>query len=303
VSSEYDEVDDAIIELYVAGRYGVALELADEALPRMPERSADLEYAAACLLAAAGRPAEALDRLVAAEARGDWWHRRLLAEDDDLAGLRSLDGFPGLLERSATKADAAQGEPGEVIVSAPDGDPRGVLFALHGAGQTAAAAAESWRGAVEAGVVLVAVDSTQRNTPAYRSWPDPVVGQRDVLRAYDELPASYRALPLVAGGFSAGGRQALHWALTGGPAGFVVVAPAAAPDVLPDPVARGLPGRVILGEQDDDVGEDALASYEWLRAAGLAVELDLVPGLGHGYPADFGDRLRAALEKMGIVQR
>jgi len=309
VRDDYEQVNDTVLELYLAGRYDEALGLVDQALGRIPDRSADLVYSAACVLAAAGRPGEALDRLVAAEARGDWWHRRLLEEDDDLVPLRELDGFAGLLERSAARADASQSEPAAVLVEAPDGDPRGVLVVLHGADQTAAHALAAWRAAVGAGFVLVAVESTQRNTPYYRSWPDPVVADRDVTRAYDGLPASYRSLPLVVGGFSAGGRQALRWALTGepgDPVGFVVVAPAADPGVLPEPsgaAGRGVRGLVVLGEQDDDVGEDATASYRHLSGAGLRVELDLVPGLGHDYPDDFADRLRAALEPMTITRQ
>jgi hypothetical protein len=66
---------------------------------------------------------------------------------------------------------------------------------------------------------------------------------------------------------------------------------------------HSLRGLAVLGDQDDDVGEDATASYRYLSGAGLRVELDMVPGLGHDYPDDFADRLRAALEPMTITRQ
>jgi hypothetical protein len=49
-------------------------------------------------------------------------------------------------------------------------------------------------------------------------------------------------------------------------------------------------GIVLLGENDDDVGEGARATYEYPCQGGLACRLDIVPGLGHAFPADLADR-------------
>lgn len=110
----------------------------------------------------------------------------------------------------------------------------------------------------------------------------------------------------MTGGFSAGARPAMRWALAGSPGspvGFVAVAPAVFPKDLEPAlvragVDRGVPGVILLGEKDDDVGEGARATYESLRQAGLACRLDLLPGLGHTYPDDFDIRLRTALEPL-----
>ncbi|MBO4209928.1 hypothetical protein [Micromonospora echinofusca] len=303
--ARYRAVEEQVFAHHRAGRYVEGAELARAAVPGLAGWRADLAHAAACLLALAGRPAEALAELTAALDAGAWWDRRLLVADDDLAGLRTLDGFDRLVEVSHRRASAATGRPVPPVVRRPAGTPVGVLVALHGAGEEAADAARCWAAAVDAGWLLVAVTSTQRSTPTYRSWPDQRTGVRDIAAALDSVDVS--GLPLVAAGFSAGGRQAVHWALTGPAVAFLVVGPALRPgqfgaDVTGPAVRRGLTGRVLLGDADDEVRDDALTSVVELRAAGLDCALDRVPGLGHAFPTDFADRLPALLARYASRQ-
>ena len=300
--ARYRAVDDEVFALYEAERYDDALEVLRTAGPGLEPWRADLAHVAACLLAAAGRPAEALVELRAAFDEGAWWHPRILVDDDDLAPLAELDGFAELVRRSEERALAAEDSAGEPIVQRPAGDPKGVLVALHGAGEDAADAFQRWSTATDAGLLVVAVESSQRNTPKYRSWPEAAVGDRDIARALAALTPAERELPLVMAGFSAGGRQALRYGL-GRAVAFFVVAPAIGPEQL-DPalvaeaVGRGVRGTVLLGEDDDDVGENARASFGSLLDAGMAVELVVVPGLGHAFPADFPDRLAKSLSSL-----
>lgn len=300
----YRELTDQVYDLYGEERYDEALAVAESGFSRHPDRLADLAYAAACLLAVSGRPDQALDRLLDAERQGAWWHRRLLAEDDDLAGLRALDGFAELVDRSHALAEQAQAEVVAPLVAEPPGPARGVLIVLHGADEAAADAFGQWRSATDDGFVLVAMESSQRNTPMSRSWPDPEVADRDIAHAYAGLTATQQALPLVVGGFSAGARHAIRWALNGtpgSPAGFIAHAPAVDPGRLPDPVAavaRGCIGVILLGDSDDEVGPDAVASYEFLAGAGLTIRLERIEGLGHAFGIDFPARLGQALDEV-----
>jgi hypothetical protein len=299
----YRAVENEVVAHYGAGRYAEGIALARAAMPELPGWRADLAHSAACLLARAGRPAEALDELSAALAAGAWWHRRILVEDDDLAPLRELAGFDELVRRSAGRMAGAGSDPVPPVVRRPAGPPVGLLVALHGAGEEADEAARDWRAAVEAGHVLLAVQSSQRHTPTYRSWPEFSLGLRDIHAALATLDPAERRLPLTAAGFSAGGRQAIRWALApepGGPAGFVAMAPAVEAEQLDrDAITaagrRGVTGFVVLGVEDDEVRDGALATVAGLRDAGLPCRLDSVAGLGHAFPADFDDRLRRIL--------
>jgi len=85
---------------------------------------------------------------------------------------------------------------------------------------------------------------------------------------------------------------ALRWALTARPsavAGVIAVAPAIRPDAIPTgPVGPLAPARLVVGA-DDDLLDDVSAAARVLEPAGFA--LDVVPGLAHGFPVDFSNRL------------
>jgi pimeloyl-ACP methyl ester carboxylesterase len=151
-----------------------------------------------------------------------------------------------------------------------------------------------WAGVLELGYALVGVESSQLMSPRYRTWPDPELARNDIARALEQLPEELRGLPLIAAGFSAGGRVALDWALTGRPApaaGVVVLAPALRE--LPAQ-ARGplSPASIVIGT-DDELLAVVDEAGERLSEFGLGIER--VPGLTHEFPADFAARLATLL--------
>jgi predicted esterase len=173
-----------------------------------------------------------------------------------------------------------------------------VVVALHGAGQTAARAAADWAAVLDHGYALVCVESSRRMSPMYRTWPERDRATEDIARALGELPAELRGLPLIAAGFSAGGRAALDWALTAAPTratGVLVVAPALRE--LPAEAAGPLaPAEVLIGT-DDELLEvvDAAAG----RLTGFGLSIHRVPALEHEFPADFGAWLGKVLPSCG----
>jgi dienelactone hydrolase len=292
----YDELFDVVLPLYEAQRYDEALDRLARRGPDLEHWSADLTHITACLQELAGRPEEALATLRKALDDGQWWAERILVEDDDLAPLRELAGWDDLVREADARAHAynasAPAEP--PVLLRPDGTARGVAVVLHGSGQRAAPTAETWKAATAEGFAVLAVASSQRSTPTHTSWPDQGQAGRDVAHALETLDADLRDLPVVAGGFSAGGRAALLWAMTGEPAPvarLLAVAPSLAPEQLPDDLTD-VPGSVLLGA-DDDLAGPVQQVADRLEAAGLRVET--VAGLGHDYPADFPARLTAEL--------
>ncbi|NEC86455.1 alpha/beta hydrolase [Streptomyces sp. SID12501] len=309
----YRALDETVSRLYAEGRLADALKAVEDAAPRIPSRRADTAHLAACLLTLTGRAEDALAALRTALDDGAWWSPAILVDDDDLADVRDLEGFAPLLRESTARHATATGVPLPPVVRRPQGAPRGVLVVLHGADQDAALAAEQWAAAVEAGFVLVAVDSSQRSTPLYRSWPDIGVGIRDITAALAELDEADASLPLLAAGFSAGGRVALLWALSDvsdvavRPSGFLAVGPALTPAHLDEArrvrAAQGaVRGRMLVGEQDDEVTPEVYDAHAVLVDAGADVTLETIPGLGHDFPADFGRRLPGLLETLLVAR-
>lgn len=295
--TRYDRLTDAVAELYEQGRQQQALEVLKSADADLDPWAAELAHLEACLYGSLGEPAAALKSLQAASEAGGWWHEPILTEDDDLAALRDLPEFADLLAVSRQRREAAIATEGSspALLDLPEaGEARGVVVALHGAGQRAGHARRDWAAVLGLGYALLCVESSQLMSPMYRTWPDPDLAAQDIASGVAELPAELRELPLIAAGFSAGGRVALGWALTARPvpaAGVVVLAPAlrGLPAVAAGPLA---PAQVLIGSDDDLL---AVVEEEADRLAALGIEVLTVPGLGHRFPDDFTARLVSAL--------
>ncbi|MFF0345046.1 alpha/beta hydrolase [Kribbella sp. NPDC004875] len=289
-TARYDELVDRVEALYEAGRYGEAAALVEAESGGLEAWSAELAHLRACVLGAAGDADGALRTLREASAAGAWWAPAIL-DDDDFAGLR---GRPEFQELIAVSGSRVAGEPVAALIDVPD-EPVGVVVALHGAGQTAARARTDWARVLDHGYALVCVQSSQRMSPNYRTWPDPDHAAADIARALADLPDELHGKRVIAGGFSAGGRAALDWALTARPApvaGALLVAPALRD--LPENAANPLSPATIWIGTGDNLLEVVDTSDERLRTLGCTVER--IPGLGHGFPSDFDDRLAKALQ-------
>jgi predicted esterase len=296
--ARYEQLTDDVIALYEQGRQRDALELLHAADPDLAPWTAELAHTEACVYGSIDEPAAALRVLKAAADAGSWWHESILTEDDDLAALRGISEFEALVVLSRKRRAAASNRTEDLLEVPAHREPKSVVVALHGAGQRAARALEEWAAVLDLGFALLCVDSSQSMSPMYRTWPDPEHARWDIDRAIAQLPDELRELPLIAAGFSAGGRAALDWALTGSPvpaAGVVVLAPAIRE--LPAGAAGSLsPAKILIGTADD-LFEVVEGAAEQLSTLGL--EIEQVPGLGHQFPQDFGNWLGTALPNCG----
>ncbi|WP_133979824.1 alpha/beta hydrolase [Kribbella voronezhensis] len=293
----YDDLSDRVFTLYSEGEQRAALELLSRPDPELEPWSAELAHTAACLHGSLGEPEAAIHVLRSASDAGAWWDPSILTDDDDLAALQPLPEFQELVALSATRR-SPDPRPALIQLPASVDDARGVVVALHGAGQTAGRAAADWAEVLELGYALVCVDSSQRMSPMYRTWPERDRAVEDIARALGELPDELRGLPLIAVGFSAGGRAALDWALTATPTratGVLVIAPALRE--LPADAAGPLsPADVLIGEDDDllEVVDDAAD-----RLTGFGLSIHRVPGVGHEFPQNFGRWLSEVFPSCG----
>jgi dienelactone hydrolase len=293
----YRRLNEEVFRCYEQGRIEDGIRLLAAPAADMLPWQAELAYLRACLQGAAGRPGEALRTLSESLASGGWWDPAVLEGEEDFEEVRLLPAFPALLEESARRwRDAGRTTREHDVLVRPSTLPaRGVLLALHGAEESEADAARAWRPAVEAGFAVLAVRSSWRTSPRYRTWPRGAHASQ----ALEEIDAAVAAhageiegLPLFVAGFSAGGRVALRWALSRKPgtvAGVVAVAPALSLAELPREPAVPARTQLIVGAEDDlldDVRE--LAGH-----LGGRCRLEVVDGAGHEVPADAVRRLLA----------
>ncbi|WP_371407216.1 phospholipase [Kribbella sp. NBC_00662] len=288
-TARYDALVDRVEALYEEQLYREAAALLASQSGGLEPWAAELAHLEACVLGAGGDADAALRTLQEASAGGAWWVPDILVDDDDLAGLRGRPEFEALV---AVSAERVADDPAPALVDVPE-EPVGVVVALHGAGQTAAHARSDWAGVLERGYTLVCVQSSRRMSPNYRTWPDREHAAADIAAALAALPESL-GLPLIAAGFSAGGRAALDWALTGLPrpvAGVLVLAPALRE--LPSAAGGTLSPATIWIGSDDDLLEVVGAAGEQLTSFGCTIEQ--LPGVGHEFPEDFDELLAKVL--------
>ena len=179
-----------------------------------------------------------------------------------------------------------------------------VFIVLHGNNINTAVMKPRWKLDTLAGsFVLVFLQSSQVTGSESFIWDDLATGRRDVAGCYAWLQKNYRidTTRVLIGGFSGGGGMAIDAAIRGViPAkAFIALCPGG---VLPgrsdlaalkEAAGRSLVGQVIAGERDDP--EEAKAFVALLSEAGVQVGLTVVPGLGHGFPADLPARLDKAV--------
>lgn len=271
----FTEQQEALFQAYGEGRYRDALDLARQVQSAHPSRAARADYWTACLLCKLGRPDEALHALQASLDQGRWANPLRLRTDDDFDPLRGNPELTRIIEECERRRDLQQRDVRpELRVLAPAFPappvPAGARITLEGPHEYAWAMA------------------------AKESWPTIM----ELRRAYAFDPER-----LVLGGASQGARLAVAMAVRGAPMrsrGFIALVGAPPVDRLlttPIPVAAAADVRgVFITGEVDFARADVERAHAVLREAGMAVRLEVVPGLGHAYPTDFGERLTAALD-------
>lgn len=300
---DFTAVRGRLFQLHAAGDYAAALDLARSAARDFPDEVDRTTYWIACLLARLGDEEGALRALEEGSQRALWWAPEALEADPDLEPLRTSDRFRTIVEAGRV-AHAATGRrpPAEPIVRHPaTGSARAALVVLHARGERAELAVERWTDAGD--LLLIAPHSTQAFDMRSGCWDDQQAAEVDVRRAVDSSLADLDgAPPLVIGGFSQGAALAVYLAAGRrivGIGGCIAVAPSAGwARELIGPDLPSLDGQrfVMLMGTLDPRHDDCQRLADQLRAAGAEVRLDVIEGLAHDYPADFGQRLPAALD-------
>jgi predicted esterase len=259
-----------------------------------------------CMAARSGDLPLALATFQQAVDEGIWYRRADLRDDEDLAGLQGRPEFERLVELCEERytTAAAQATPELLVIEPAGAPPFELLLALHGNNSSAAASARFWHAAAQPGRLLALARSSQVAGYDAFIWNN---YQRAVPEIQQHVGALATQYPIdrervVVGGFSAGGGLALWLALSGAvrARGFVSFAPwlpetASLDTLLSTYDGRDLRGYVVVGEQDELCLPLARQVEAQLRARSIPIELVVVPGLAHTYPADVDRHLGRAL--------
>ena len=279
------ELENSTKRLYEAGEFRAALTLLDAASATFPDEGHQCKMAffRACLLAKDGDPEAALDGLETALDHGLWWSEPMLADPDlDACRGERLDRIirhaNPTVEAPACHVD--HGQPGSAV-----------LLALHGGGEVVTGPGNPWAEAVDAGWTVYRPVSTQRSGAGLATWTD-------LDTAVDECRTHLEVIgPVnVIGSFSLGGSLTLRLITEIVSARALMIAPSLRTPVV-DAAASSAHGTlidIVTGERDPflDLTNKGVAR---LRAGGADVRLEVVPGIAHDFPPDFGQRLTSRL--------
>jgi len=307
VADFYDLQQD-LFDHHRAGRYAEGLVVAERMQADFPDRSGITWYYVACLESRCGRPEAALATIRSALDGGQLWRLRTL-EDHDFDSIRERPDFQELKDQAERRLRELRVEP-RVRVTAPDGvrlPP--LLLCLHGASAGLEQFAPYLEPAAAAGWLAVAAESSQPAGPDTRHWDDPERAFSDLGGFLNQVRAAGHGFDpgrVVLAGFSQGGLLAVDAALGRRPFPVQAVVgvcpsfprPARLIELIQREKLPRLRGAFLVGEDDRPYRAGAEQVHEALVQAGHEVALQLLPGVGHEFPADFAERLPKLLTRL-----
>ncbi|GBE22830.1 alpha/beta hydrolase family protein [bacterium BMS3Bbin01] len=287
------ELQRVVFPAHERGEYEVALDAVERYEPTDPDEVADVAFWRMCLLSLLGRKDEALVEFARRIDEGLWWGEVFLA-DHDLDAVRDDSEWQRLAAVSIARAEEATTGPLEPLDVRPDGETVGTLVLLHGFGWRPQSILDRYRPALGWGYRLVALHGTVPVAAGRFAWP--AEGAETV--AIGQLHQIGDPERPIFSGFSQGAGVAVRLAWSGrvDTAGVFLVAPAFGPRGAPTPdtVQRPVPTVILAGSEDRRIDKIRRVSKD-LQALGTPVRYDERRGLGHDWPGDFAETLKAAL--------
>jgi predicted esterase len=297
---------------YQAREWERAIEVGLELAERMPENPA-AAYNLACVYGLSDQAEPCAAWLLQAGRRG-FWQITLARRDSDLDPARGLDVFEQALELIQKNAEEHRKDLGKafkrrppLITFPPDYDaqtPTPVIIALHGYGGRANGYPQRWKNAaVEFGAVLIAPQAVDRVPGAGFSWGplDDAEILIDLTLKFAKEQCAMDEGRVILTGFSQGGYIAAALGMRY-PERFYGVIPMGNPYLpqidKPRPVVEGqeTPRFFFMVGENDHLREQSERSYQDYKEAGYEAKMRVYPGVGHTFPSDNDEELRAALD-------
>lgn len=308
--TNYKQVDIEVDRLYADRQYDQVLALMEEVLEQFPDYIQYIGCNRIVIYARTGNYPAALETI-------EWLHRhgttcpdyywRIFAPLKDLPRSQEVQGENNRLIELARGTSKMK-----YVVHLPEGytpQQRYPLFiVLHGDGQGGNIEFQSWYWEPEMmlkhGMVVVYVQSSQVSYTDNFGWvQDYARSRKEIRECYDQVMAQYAIDPnaIYIGGYSGGAIMSTEITLsqTLPVRGWVGLCPEIKPpsftrENLLQAVQRGVKCVFLEGEEKALLPDE----QEMVNAfdeAGLPYQLYINPGIGHLFPADFGEKLDKAI--------
>lgn len=307
----FDALSNRLVELFRNQQYAEALDLISREGPHFPADRPWADYWHMCAAARVGNRPLLYQIAEQALADGLWYGEMLWRKSPSFQPLQGEPDFERIV--AASRAVQARDTPTMPVrlVYLPETHSltSPLLVALHGNERVASHTFPFWQAAVGQGWVLALPQSTQVIYRDAYVWDDLCAAYADVQAHFAHLQQeiAFDSERVVLAGHSLGGLVAIQMALAGtvNVRGFVVNGPAVpfldAPEeleaLLPAARERRVRGYIIVGAKDEVVLVDRIqALADRLQLAGIACQVETVPGATHDYTPAYDFALLRALE-------
>lgn len=283
----FQDVANRVFSLYRDADYQSALAVAREARIPYPEEDNTLTFWEACLLARLGKKQEAVETLLAAMERGEWWPTGKLI-DHDLDPVRDEPGWETVHAHCVAMTQSLLDTRPKPMVR--NGTGSGTLLTIQGAHAMQEDLFSTWQRAIPERWTVITPVASEPTGDGRWEWPHSldasVQSLTSDLRGFDLSP------PLILTGFSIGSAIACHMINSTEQTvdGLIAIAPSSS-EAFEELLAAASAVRslVICGDQDSRV--DHYRHLQSQLAGKKQVDFDLVEGLGHANPPDLDRRV------------
>lgn len=310
--STYAALNEQMIKHFQSKEYQQALDLISHEGSSFPKERPLVDYWIMCSAARLDNHTLVYEIAEKFLADGLWYGEVMWRQTPSFQKLQGVAEFERLVAASqkAMEADPSSSE-SVLLKYLPENhsSKSPLLIALHGNQRRAMDTIPFWEPAVSQGVMLAIPQSSQAMFKDAYVWDDLDRSFADVKACYAKLKAEtgFEESQAILAGHSMGGFIAIQMTLTGmlNLRGFIANGPALpfmdTPDeldaLLPSVRERGLRGYFIVGENDVDIEPDEIRAFaEKLKTAGIACELETVPGATHDYNPAYDAALARALD-------
>jgi len=311
----YAALNEQMIEHFQNKEYQQALDLIFYESSNFPAERILVDYWKMCSAARLDNRALVYQVAEQFHADGLWYGEVIWRQTPSFKKLQGEEDFERLVAASKKVMEADPVASQSVLLKYLPEDHSSkspLIIALHGNQYKASDTVPFWLPAVSQGYVLAVPQSTQAVYKDAYIWDELEISFADVKACYAKIQAdtAFDKNHVILAGHSMGALIALHMALTGmlNLRGFIVNGAAIpfreAQDeleaLLPLACERGLRGYFIVGENDFDISQ---AENQWffekLKSAGIACEIETVPGTTHDYSPAYDSAFLRALNFIG----
>ncbi len=306
----YTAMRQKIGERYQQEDLNSAADILTWALSEYPDHLAANVFNLAFIRASLNQPEEAIAALAYGLERKVWFGEFEMGLDAWQV-VRETEAFQTILSSFAELRQIAQdaAKPELTVITPENYNPAKkypLFIALHGGGETVAAFQPHWISPQLAQEFIVAYPQSSRVISMTGfSWMGQPSDRQELITAYEQILAEYNIDPwrVVMGGFSAGGHQTISLLLDEDLPipikGFVVLCPPVPASYSDEALARiaqrGQRGCLLTTEMDERLPAQRNLAID-LKTAGVPLQFEISPNIGHWYPEDFGQKIDAGLD-------